>query len=109
MKQMPTTCELDTRLLSCDDDTHLAINTLFYGRSDNTTCLRPDKNIATLNCPTPNGAIDVARRVCEGRTECYVEAISDIWGDNCPSTYKYLKVNYSCQGEKDIHVQFDLM
>lgn len=43
------------------------------------------------------GAVDLSREVCDGRQTCWFEARSNIWGDNCPNTFKFATAVYTCQ------------
>ena len=36
---------------------------------------------------------------CDGENSCQVAAANTNFGDTCPGTYKYLEVDFECQGE----------
>lgn len=87
-------CEKQTAQLNCPENYHIELNSMFYGRVDNDSC--DDSNIFTLDCPTPDGALSKLRGLCEGRTTCNFEARSELWGDNCRSTFKAANVSFTC-------------
>ena len=90
-----TFCEGLSQNLTCSEGSYLHIHKLFYGRTDTDTC--PGVNVTSTNCLTPDGATRKARHACEGRSECYIHAVDDVWGDVCEGVSKYAKVDFSCQ------------
>lgn len=49
-----------------------------------------------LNCQTSNTQ-KIAMLMCNGRTECSLEAANDVFGDPCVGTYKYLYLEFVCE------------
>ena len=70
--------------------------TVFWGRRDRVTCphLRAGSSGA---CSSRHQAARVIAIGCSSVDhECYFPAVTDLLGDPCPGTYKYLKVTYAC-------------
>ena len=88
-------CEWQVRQMLCPEFYFLRVRDIFFGRVDPNIC--PHDNILNTNCQTPEGALEKAQRVCDGRTSCWFEAKSWVWGDNCEDTFKTGSVEYSCQ------------
>lgn len=86
-------CEGGSLYLYCPRGTYLEIFSANYGRLSSAICPGPGSN--NVNCESPN-ALSVVRNSCEGYPSCQLEAISDVFGDPCPGTYKYLEVNVGC-------------
>eukprot|EP01062_Namystynia_karyoxenos_P042077 TRINITY_DN3071_c0_g2_i1.p1 TRINITY_DN3071_c0_g2~~TRINITY_DN3071_c0_g2_i1.p1 ORF type:complete len:4241 (+),score=1053.59 TRINITY_DN3071_c0_g2_i1:1568-12724(+) len=52
---------------------------------------------ATGHCIcSADNALEVTRRMCEGRPSCQFTASSAVFGDPCPGENKYMWLNYSC-------------
>ena len=93
---------------NCGDSLGLAlrIDSVFFGREDNETC--PHESILTLDCPTPAGALVKAKKTCNGRESCLLGASIPQWGDPCPGTNKYFRVEHHCQRKSCIVKPFKL-
>uniref|UniRef100_A0A3Q2TYR5 SUEL-type lectin domain-containing protein n=1 Tax=Fundulus heteroclitus TaxID=8078 RepID=A0A3Q2TYR5_FUNHE len=74
----------------------ISVSRAKYGRSNNETC--PYDNIKNISC---SGSADEVAHSCNGKESCSVQVTNKEFGDPCPGTYKYLEVNYTCQGVCD--------
>lgn len=76
------------------------IESAIYGRSDRLTCTniyRP--RIKTTNCASRTST-DKVKQKCNGRRNCNMMASnSEMGGDPCEGTSKYLSVKYTCIGK----------
>ena len=55
---------------------------------DDTTCTNDE-----------SASYNILQNLCEGENSCEVAATNTNFGDTCPGTYKYLEVDFECQGE----------
>ena len=46
-----------------------------------------------------DNSLDILSQKCNNLDSCVVEATSEVFGDPCPDTYKYLNVIYSCESK----------
>uniref|UniRef100_A0A8D0CRE0 SUEL-type lectin domain-containing protein n=1 Tax=Sander lucioperca TaxID=283035 RepID=A0A8D0CRE0_SANLU len=73
----------------------MSVNGADYGRSDQTTCIyqRPPNEIQNIDCSSPTTQVADS---CNGQNSCTIAASNSVFGDPCVGTYKYLKVDYTC-------------
>ncbi|XP_072030643.1 adhesion G-protein coupled receptor G6-like [Amphiura filiformis] len=98
MRVIPTShvCEHSTFHLACDSDESISITSALYGRQINgSRCSGP---IITTSCAA-NNSFDVVSQRCNGSRTCNVSASNEVFGDPCVGTYKYLDIDYSCEGQ----------
>lgn len=92
-------CEGQSLTLSCPRDTNVRIVSATYGRhAEAVVCPLSRAPVSTMDvdCPASDALFDLSN-LCNGNTECTVEATSATWGDPCPGVTKYLEVQYECQ------------
>ena len=91
-------CEHNTATLSCPVGT-LTIVYANYGRMAPGTVHCPHESITDLiyNCSAATSMI-VVTSTCSGLTQCTLTASNSVYGDPCVGTYKYLEVEYTCDG-----------
>uniref|UniRef100_A0A672HAU2 SUEL-type lectin domain-containing protein n=1 Tax=Salarias fasciatus TaxID=181472 RepID=A0A672HAU2_SALFA len=97
------TCEGSTAQLKCDAGQVISIIKANYGRLDGRKCARgrPKSQLNNVKCsnpPRPLTPFSVHR--CDGKQTCSIRASNSVFGDPCRGTYKYLEVDYICQGEE---------
>lgn len=95
------------RAITCDDSNnvhHLSCDTgvirvqaALYGRADSETCSegRPPEQVTNTQC-SQDGAVDVMRTWCDGKSECELNTNVFRSSDPCVGTYKYLETNFTC-------------
>nr|XP_026692634.1 L-rhamnose-binding lectin SML isoform X1 [Ciona intestinalis] len=86
-------CEGGSNRISCPTGYIINVLHAFYGRTDGTTC--PHPSILTTSC-TAAGSSNIINDVCDGQQYCSLSANNQVFGDPCPGTYKYIKVEYKC-------------
>ncbi|XP_077978220.1 uncharacterized protein LOC144433736 [Glandiceps talaboti] len=88
-----TACEQEILHLECPSGMIHAIHSS-YGRHDEDICVSGP--VESTNCHSANSE-RVIRESCEGKSSCTIKAESDVFGDACPGTSKYLRVRFHCQ------------
>eukprot|EP00300_Choanocystis_sp_HF-7_P023870 c25256_g1_i1.p1 GENE.c25256_g1_i1~~c25256_g1_i1.p1 ORF type:complete len:2949 (+),score=651.92 c25256_g1_i1:1898-10744(+) len=86
------TCEGAVQKIDCKDKT-IRVTSASFGRTSFTWCAHPAR--VNLNCVAPN-ALEVAKKICDGNKSCSVGASTQVFGDPCPGTYKYLTIEHEC-------------
>lgn len=86
-------CENNSVYLSCPAHYMLYVDSAVYGRLDTKICTVPKMG---LNSCKPNKSDPIVKKNCNGKNECYLESSSEVFGDPCPGTLKYLEVWYTC-------------
>ena len=93
IRLLVTICEDDTHRLRCPDDKLLHLKSVFWGRDNHETCSRP--HVGSTTC-SDESAVSKARDRCEGKGSCVVGANRWTFGDPCPDTSKFLRIEYEC-------------
>ncbi|CAD5126322.1 DgyrCDS14473 [Dimorphilus gyrociliatus] len=98
-------CENQTLYLKCDANHELNISTAAYGREKNefNTCANTSLQEPSVkafvienNCVASN-SFEKVLALCSGKTQCTIQANSEIFGEPCQGVPKYLKVEYTCK------------
>ncbi|XP_028392101.1 adhesion G protein-coupled receptor L2-like [Dendronephthya gigantea] len=96
------TCEGEKEWLECDKYKLINIKSAFWGREDSDTCTNNavSRGLKTdAMCPQDeSNTMTKVRNQCQDENACEISA-STIFFDktDCPSTYKYLKLDYECK------------
>ncbi|XP_072020462.1 uncharacterized protein [Amphiura filiformis] len=88
-------CEHSNFHLECPTGQKIAVSSALYGRKTSHVCTNGP--IRTVNCAADN-SLDVVRQRCEGQEKCDIQASNGVFGDPCGGTFKYLEIEYSCEG-----------
>ena len=88
-------CEGNSKQIECNSGGSINAVSANFGRLDYDTC--PDPRIHTINCRAGNSLVKV-QETCQQKTSCVLYASNGIYGDPCPGTFKYLLVEYRCEG-----------
>ncbi|GLV36087.1 Calcium-independent receptor for alpha-latrotoxin [Carabus blaptoides fortunei] len=88
-----TVCENTTHSIYCPKG---QINIVYasYGRTSANTCTNFPEHVS--NCQS-NNATEIVRKSCENLGICTITANSNIYGDPCIGSSKYLEVIYFCE------------
>uniref|UniRef100_A0A672HAV1 SUEL-type lectin domain-containing protein n=1 Tax=Salarias fasciatus TaxID=181472 RepID=A0A672HAV1_SALFA len=86
------TCEGSRAQLKCGKV--ISVVKANYGRLDSKKCSRRRPGLRLFS-PT-----QVCILRCNGKRRCSIRAVNSVFGDPCRGTYKYLEVDYVCQGEQ---------
>uniref|UniRef100_A0A3Q2NR74 SUEL-type lectin domain-containing protein n=1 Tax=Fundulus heteroclitus TaxID=8078 RepID=A0A3Q2NR74_FUNHE len=91
-------CDGSVAELHCGKIHLISVSRAMYGRSNRETCSsgRSPKEIENISCL---GSADKVAQSCNGKENCSVQVTNKEFGDPCPGTYKYLVVDYTCQGK----------
>ena len=90
-------CEHDTFHLKCAIGQTISVSLALYGRQKSNVCT-DGPNLQTNNCVAVT-SLDVVKEKCEGRETCDIQASNGVFGDPCRGTFKYLEIEYSCEGK----------
>ena len=96
------TCEGEKEWLECGKYKLINIKSAFWGRDDSNTCTNNavSRGLKTdAMCPQDeSNTMTKVRNQCQDENACELSA-STIFFDktDCPSTYKYLKLEYECK------------
>ncbi|XP_035985919.1 uncharacterized protein LOC110368372 isoform X3 [Fundulus heteroclitus] len=90
-------CDGSVAELHCDKGHLISVSRAMYGRSNKETCStgRSPKETENISC---SGSANKVAQSCNGKESCSVQVTNKEFGDPCPGTYKYLEVDYTCQG-----------
>lgn len=89
-------CNRKSENIKCDSGI-IKIKNASYGRQDTQTCLHP--TMSNTNCHSPSSFYNVTD-LCESKYSCRLTAESNQFeGDPCFGIFKYLGVQYTCQGK----------
>lgn len=101
-------CDFDDLSISCSNGKMINIISVFYGRTDSTTCtpacvkLYPtsclSKRLSNTNCDLSQQASDTITSACNNKSSCFMAITSETLNvDPCDSTtYMYATVKYVC-------------
>ncbi|ELU03446.1 hypothetical protein CAPTEDRAFT_227133 [Capitella teleta] len=106
-------CQDSGRLpLTCPENQVISTQGAFFGRGNlNTTCPSVD-GVPTNNC-SADFPSTIFSFLCDGKRDCELEASTDLFGDPCPNSRKYLSATYTCEectnDEDDIYCEIQAM
>uniref|UniRef100_A0A0A9ZAL9 D-galactoside-specific lectin n=2 Tax=Lygus hesperus TaxID=30085 RepID=A0A0A9ZAL9_LYGHE len=89
-------CQDENITLSCDiPGTNIVVSSAIYGRTNPFSCYNGNKNTNSLTCRAANSTTAVESH-CEGLRHCTINATNSLFGDPCPTIYKYLETIWFC-------------
>ncbi|UYV75235.1 hypothetical protein LAZ67_12003045 [Cordylochernes scorpioides] len=88
-------CEGSRLHFSCPGGQLIHVVRSNYGRFSIGTCNDNGTTGWSVDCTSHRSYYVVFQR-CNTRSTCDIDASSDVFGDPCPGTYKYLEVQYQC-------------
>ena len=100
------TCEGNNVTLSCPDDKVIHVMEAMFGRTENVTC--GGHPLYSEPCTNINATQNI-KLLCNNRKNCSAYAVSEMFGqDPCPGINKYMKVSYTCAGNKTLTLSMHL-
>ncbi|XP_006820201.2 zonadhesin-like isoform X2 [Saccoglossus kowalevskii] len=91
-------CDPGDMTLQCDDRS-IRVIAANFGRTDEKMC-NTSRKPGDLNCRGAN-SLSIVRSLCERKEKCVIGVNTDVFGDACHDTAKYLDVTYTCWGGGD--------
>lgn len=88
-------CEGTTLELQCQQSEVIELVRANFGRFSITICNTLGNTNWTVKCMTPN-SLRVLQKSCGTGSRCVVPISTDVFGDACPGTTKYIEVQYRC-------------
>ena len=99
-----TRCQGKQVNLDCLEGMVIRIVTAMYGRQRWWACW----TVSSTKCKS-QPSLDEVKKRCEGKQICYFTADSDMFGDPCPWTKKYMEVEYQCIIKPGIIITLDVL
>ncbi|XP_075529492.1 latrophilin Cirl-like isoform X6 [Dermacentor variabilis] len=91
-------CEGSQLGFSCPEGQLIALIRANYGRFSISICNEHGTLDWSVDCKS-NRSYNVIRDSCGMRRKCSLPASTDVFGDPCPGTFKYLEAHYQCIAE----------
>eukprot|EP00096_Caligus_rogercresseyi_P002638 TRINITY_DN1483_c0_g1_i2.p1 TRINITY_DN1483_c0_g1~~TRINITY_DN1483_c0_g1_i2.p1 ORF type:complete len:1014 (-),score=273.48 TRINITY_DN1483_c0_g1_i2:685-3726(-) len=88
-------CEGDHIFIRCDVSETIRVIRANYGRFSIAICNKHGYTDWSVNCMSPR-TTRVFQNKCDGRMNCSMPVNSNVFGDPCPQTQKYVEVHYAC-------------
>ena len=82
--------------IACQSGCDVVPQNVIFGRVNTETCI--NSAMSNTNCYASNG-LQLVETACYLQNSCSIPATSSYFGiDPCPGTYKYLFIQYTCEG-----------
>lgn len=88
-------CEGKTLMIECEGGDLINLIRANYGRFSITICNDHGNVDWSVNCMSPK-SLRVLHSKCAQKQNCSVLASTNMFGDPCPGTHKYLEAHYQC-------------
>ncbi|KAJ8043028.1 Adhesion G-protein coupled receptor G6 [Holothuria leucospilota] len=89
-------CESDLLSLNCSNHNTINVISANYGRTSSLYCPGPNSE-TRMNC-IQDTSLQTVMKACQGEANCSIEASNSVFKDPCHGVYKYLEVNFTCEG-----------
>ncbi|XP_065064969.1 nematocyst expressed protein 6-like [Rhopilema esculentum] len=90
--QTENICALRTKTFSCPYGTKMWIDSAMYGRL--TTKICGYGSLRNMSCHSD--VTEIVRGKCQNNMVCKLQVTTEVYGDPCPGTFKYLQIKYRC-------------
>lgn len=98
-------CEEKTLTIGCDPGYVINLIRANYGRFSITICNDQGNVDWSVNCMSVT-SLRVLYSKCSQKQNCSVVASTNVFGDACPGTHKYLEAHYQCIPGKRLATHF---
>ncbi|CAG0888741.1 unnamed protein product [Darwinula stevensoni] len=88
-------CEGSTLSLECEAGHVIHLIRANYGRFSIAVCNDHGNTDWSVSCTSPR-SLNILNERCGSVSECTLHVSSEIFGDPCPGTHKYIEVHFSC-------------
>ncbi|KAL5289846.1 hypothetical protein ACFFRR_009701 [Megaselia abdita] len=88
-------CERKFLKINCPHKNFISVVRANFGRFSITICNEHGNVDWSVNCASQQ-SFSVLSKNCAGFSNCSISATTEIFGDPCPGTLKYLEVHYKC-------------
>jgi len=93
-------CEGSQLTINCDQaGSEINVIRSNFGRFSISICNSQGVLDWSVNCFSKN-TVELIRRACNGQRQCLLQASTELFGNPCPNTYKYLEVHYECTNKE---------
>jgi len=93
-------CEGSSLTINCDQPgSEINVIRSNFGRFSISICNAQGVLDWSVNCFSKN-TVELIRRACNGQRQCLLQASTELFGNPCPATYKYLEVHYECTNKE---------
>jgi len=89
-------CEGTTVAIECEEATVINLVRANYGRFSISICNAMGNTTWSTNCIQPTTLRELKKR-CGSKASCRIPVSSELFGDPCPDTLKYVEVHYTCE------------
>jgi len=89
-------CEGTTLDIECEEGTVINLVRANFGRFSISICNDGGNTTWSTNCIQPT-TLRVLKKRCGAKQRCRIPVNSDLFGNPCPDTHKYVEVHYTCE------------
>ncbi|XP_065063645.1 rhamnose-binding lectin-like isoform X2 [Rhopilema esculentum] len=94
-------CEGEGVSIDCTGDAAIQISSAMFGRLSLAHCEQWYGTHWRTDCRSPV-SLTKMKKLCDGKSSCFVYANTGVFGDPCKGTEKYLEVTYRCKSRKPL-------
>ena len=104
MRRSKYSCEGSVMHLECETGKYISPVRANFGRFEAGKCNAEGNQAWSTRCIQPTTLRQV-NSLCAGKATCSIDVTSEVFGDACPGTYKYLEVHYTCKNKVDTNTK----
>ncbi len=108
MRRSKYSCEGSVMHLECETGKYISPVRANFGRFEAGKCNAENNQAWSTRCIQPTTLRQV-NSLCAGKATCSIDVTSQVFGDACPGTYKYLEVHYTCKKQVDTNAKDSIL